>query len=101
MASVTYRLKTPTREETTIICRFYSKETGALDFTTGEKIPSKFWLGTTVSARYKMDPDRINRSLANLAADLLEIWRNNKGANKAGFKVLTHRAREGMQSTCG
>ena len=95
MASVTYRLKTPTREETTIICRFYSKETGPLDFSTGEKIPTKYWTGSAVSAKYKRDPDRINKSLSILAADLLEIWRNNKGAEKAVLKSLITQAVKG------
>lgn len=94
MASVTYRLKTPTRDETTIICRFYAKETGALDFSTGEKIPTKYWLGNSVSAKYKLDHDRINKSLSILAADLLDIWRNNKGADKQQLKsLLTERVK--------
>lgn len=80
MASVTFRLKTPTKKETTIICRFYSKQTKALDFSTGEKIPSEFWQGQRVSSKYKKDHDRINKSLSKLECDLLDVWRNNKNA---------------------
>lgn len=95
MASVTYRLKTPSRKETTIILRFYSKETGPLDFSTGEKIPTEYWTGGKVSGKYKKDHDRINKSLSQLECDLLDIWRNNKGASKETLKALVTQAVKG------
>lgn len=95
MASVSYRLKTPSKKETTIICRFYSKETGPLDFSTGEKIPTEYWQGQRVSARYKKNHDRINKSLSQIECDVLDIWRQNKGASKATLKALVSQAIKG------
>lgn len=94
MASVRFRLKNPTRKETTIICRFYSKETKALDFSTGEIIPTEYWQGQRVSSKYKKDHDRINRALSKLECDLLDIWRENKGQGET-IKALVSQAIKG------
>lgn len=88
MASVKYRLKTPSKKETTIIGRFYSKETGAMDFSTKEIIPSEYWQGQRVSAKFKKNHDRINKRLSQLECDLLDCWRNNVGADGAKIKAL-------------
>lgn len=98
MASVSFRLKTPSKKETTVICRFYSKETGALDFSTGEKIPTEYWQGQRVSARYKKNHDRINKSLSQIECDLLDVWRQNKGASKVTLKALITQAIKGGSS---
>lgn len=95
MASVSYRLKTPSKKETTIILRFYSRETGPLDFSTGEKIPTEYWQGQRVSAKYKKNHDRINKSLSQLECDLLDVWRQNKGSSKEILKALITKAVKG------
>lgn len=88
MASVTFRLRSPAQPQTTIICRFYSRETGPVDISTSETIPSEFWQGQRVSAKYKKNYDRINRSLSQIECDLLDIWRDNRGSSKNVLKEL-------------
>lgn len=88
MASVNFRLRSPNQEFTTIICRFYSRETGSIDISTSESVPTEFWQGQRVSAKYKKNHDRINRSLSQIECDLLDIWRNNRGASKEALKEL-------------
>src|SRR5690606_25861962 len=95
MASVKFRLKNPKQESSLIVVRFYSKQTGALDFSTGENIPSVFWEGQRVSSKYRKQADRINRHLSSIEAELLDIWRDNKAASGPELKALVTKAVRG------
>src|SRR5687768_5957106 len=95
MASVKFRLKSPHNSSSLIVVRFYSKQTGPLDFSTGENIPPSFWEGQRVSSKYKKQADRINKHLSTIEADLLDLWRDNKGASGETLKALVTKAVKG------
>src|SRR5690606_7579207 len=79
--------------------RFYSKQTGALDFSTGENIPPTFWEGQRVSSKYKKQYDRINRHLSSIETGLLDVWRDNKGASKETLSALVRKVVKGESSS--
>jgi hypothetical protein len=88
MASVKFRLNRPTQKESSILVRFYSKQTGPVDTSIGEKIPTKHWDGQRVSAKFKKDADRINKYLSKIEIELLDAWRNNKSLTGEELKGL-------------
>lgn len=95
MASVKFRLKNPKAASSLIVARFYSTQTGPLDFSTGENVPPSFWEGQRVSSKYKKQADRINRHLSTIEADLLDVWRDNKGASKEVLSALVRKTVKG------
>jgi len=99
MASVKFRLKNPKAAISLIVVRFYSTQTGPLDFSTGENIPPTMWEGQRVSSKHKKQHDRINRHLSSIEADLLDIWRDNKAASGPDLKVLITKAVKGHAPT--
>jgi hypothetical protein len=99
MASVKFRLKSPKNPETSIIVRFYCKQTGPLDFSTGETIPPEFWQGQRVSSKYKKQSDRINKHLSRIEGELLDLWRDHKGASKEELTKLVQQSVKGTSSS--
>jgi hypothetical protein len=98
MASVKFRLKSPKNPETSIIVRFYCKQTGPLDFSTGETIPPEFWQGQRVSSKYKKQSDRINKHLSRIEGELLDLWRDHKGASKEELTRLVTQVVKGTST---
>lgn len=90
MASVKFRLNRPKKSDdpTSIIVRFYSKQTGPLDFSTGEMVPPMYWESQRVSSKYRKNHDRINKHLSKIECDLLDVWRDNKAASGEELKKL-------------
>lgn len=95
MASVKFRLNRPTQKESSILVRFYSKQTGSIDVSTGERVPTEYWSGQRVSSKYKKNADRINKHLSTIEAELLDAWRSNKGVDGETLKGLVRRIVQG------
>jgi hypothetical protein len=100
MATVRFRLIHPSKNgelKTTpvpIAAVYYSKETGGVEISTGERVEPKNWKGTRVTSKAK-DHDRINKHLSKIEGDLLEIWRNNKALPAHEIKELVRASVKG------
>jgi site-specific recombinase XerD len=83
MAAVTFKLNRPKKDgklKTTavsVVARFYDKQTGLIEITTGEKIIPKYWTGSAASSKMKGHVE-FNQSLLNIETSIIQLWRDNK-----------------------
>lgn len=94
MAKVRFRLNNPAPEKlTSILVELYISRAIRPVFATGEHCKPENWDGARVipsrqGKPTKGDAANINRHLANIEADLMDVWRDNKGADRDTLKGL-------------
>jgi hypothetical protein len=83
MAAVTFKLNRPKKDgklkatAVSVVARFYDKQTGLIEITTGEKIIPKYWTGSAASSKMKGHVE-FNQSLLNIETSIIQLWRDNK-----------------------
>jgi integrase len=82
--TVTFKLNHPKHKDgnlktspVAVIARAYSKETGLIEVTTGEKVIPKYWTGTGASSKMHGHVE-INQHLRDIQDSIIQLWRDNK-----------------------
>lgn len=96
MATVKFLLNRPkSKKPTSIMVRFNSPQTSTIFVSTGEMILPEHWDGSRVTSKYRKQHDRINKHLSSIESQLLDLWRDNKGASGEDLTLMVRRIVKG------
>jgi integrase len=101
MAKVFFLLNNPKPDKlTSILAQLYISREIRPTLATGEHCKPENWDGSRVTPASKGYPTKgeaanINRHLAKIEADLMEVWRDNKGAGREEIKAKAFEAING------
>jgi integrase len=103
MAKVFFLLNNPKPDKlTSILAQLYISREIRPTLATGEHCKPENWNGSRVTPASKGYPTKgdaanINRHLAKIEADLMEVWRDNKGAGREEIKAKAFEAINGAE----
>lgn len=103
MAKVFFLLNNPKPDKlTSILAQLYISREIRPTLATGEHCKPENWDGSRVTPASKGYPTKgetanINRHLAKIEADLMEVWRDNKGAGREEIKAKAFEAINGAE----
>jgi integrase len=104
MAKVNFSLNNPQPDKpTSILVQLYISRAIRPTFATGEHCKPENWDGSRVTPASKGTPTKgdaanINRHLAQIEADLMEVWRDNKSAGRDHIKAKAFEAINGVEA---
>jgi integrase len=104
MAKVFFLLNNPKPDKlTSILAQLYISREIRPTLATGEHCKPENWNGSRVTPASKGYPTKgdaanINRHLAKIEADLMEVWRDNKGAGREEIKAKAFEAINGSET---
>lgn len=104
MAKVFFLLNNPKPDKlTSILAQLYISREIRPTLATGEHCKPENWDGSRVMPASKGYPTKgeaanINRHLAKIEADLMEVWRDNKGAGREEIKAKAYEAINGAET---
>lgn len=104
MAKVFFLLNNPKPDKlTSILAQLYISREIRPTLATGEHCKPENWDGSRVTPASKGYPTKgeaanINRHLAKIEADLMEVWRDNKGAGREEIKAKAFKVINGTET---
>jgi integrase len=95
MANISYRLRGEI-----IYVTFYVSDHFRPEFSTGERVPTKYWDATKQRVKPALRAQvEINQHLHQIKSDLLQVWRDHKSVDEGTLKELARKTIKGEVAT--